>query len=140
MSTDCRRVGRRRRQSGFILLEALIALGILGFTLVLVNSSVTSGWRARQRLELEANALAIARSRLTEAGVVSSLREGVETGFEGGYAWRLEIVRHAAPHEASVRSPLPAWWVNVQVTWPDNSGSPQRTVELLTIKIGGAAQ
>lgn len=118
------------------MLEALIAIGILGFTLVLVNANLSSGWRARMRGEMEANAVAIARAKLMEAGVSSPLREGIATGAEDGYAWQLEFVRHLSPQENSVRSRLPAWRVSVEVTWNDLGGASRRAVNFSTIKLG----
>ncbi len=140
MSTSRRRAARYRRQGGFVMLEALIAIGILGFTLVLVNANLASGWRARQRGEMEANAVAIASAKLIEAGVTSPLREGLATGYEDGYAWQIEVARHLAPQETTTRSRVPAWRLNVEVTWQEVGGAPrQRTVNFSTIKLGSGA-
>lgn len=129
-------------QDGFVLIEALLAIGILAVALVLVNSAFASVWRSQHLGERESTALSMARGLLNEVGVVTPLAEGESAGVENGYAWRIEIVRHAAGRELPAPARVPAWWATVEISWavtPQGSGtsanSALRRLSLTTLKL-----
>ncbi len=132
------RVDRARRRSvdGFVLIEALVALAILGATLVLVNRTLAAGWTLQHRVDLEVQARGVARAVLTEMGATSPLRSGVTTGVEQGINWRVEVSPYDAGGASAVRPRIPAWWVVVVVRWQDASSGKEKSLELTTLKLG----
>ena len=77
-----------KREAGFTLIEALVALAVLGVVLAAVLRAYGAGFRSAERAETRTQALLIAESRLAEAA--ASLREpGEASGAQGPYAWRI---------------------------------------------------
>ena len=127
---------RRRGERGFVMIEALIALAILGATLILVNRTFAAGWMSQQRADQEVMARSVARAVLAETGATAPLRAGVMMGEEEGIAWRVEVSAYDAGGGAAVRPRIPAWWVVVDVRWQDSGSRTEKSLELKTLKLG----
>lgn len=113
-----------RRDAGFTLIEALVALAILGVALAAVLRAYGAGFRAAERAEAQTQALLIAESKLAEAA--ATVREAGELrGTEGAYAWRVT----AAPHEAE-GADKPLLRLEVRVAGPDGG-----EVRLATLRL-----
>lgn len=101
-----------RREAGFTLIEALVALAVLGVVLAAVLRAYGAGFRSAEQAEDRTRALLIAESRLAEA-LATTIAPGEWSGAQGPYGWRVV----AAPYplegaakpllrlEARVRSP-----------------------------------
>lgn len=77
-----------KREAGFTLIEALVALAVLGVVLASVLRAYGAGFRSAERAESRTQALLIAESRLAEAA--ATVNEAGETsGAQGPYAWRV---------------------------------------------------
>lgn len=78
----------KRGDSGFTLIEALVALAILGVALAAVLRAYGAGFRSAERAEMQTHALLLAESRLAEAAATLTA-PGESRGVAGGYAWRV---------------------------------------------------
>ena len=114
----------RRGEAGFTLIEALVALAILGVALAAVLRAYGAGFRSAERAEMQTHALLLAESRLAEAA--TTLREpGERRGSDGGYAWRVS----AAPFPIDgVAKPLLR--LEVRVSAPNGSEARLTTLRL----------
>jgi type II secretory pathway pseudopilin PulG len=90
-----RRVHLRRR-SGFTVLEALIALVIIGFAVVSTVEALGGGLRAESQVSRNLEAVALAETRINELGLVgrdslayyAAGRDGVFAPPFDSYRWR----------------------------------------------------
>jgi general secretion pathway protein I len=82
----------RRRQSGFTLLEVMVAFVIAGLaTIVLLRAGFAGAQQDAQAAQIE-NATARAQSRLASLGVLTPLQAGDSSGDDGGgYQWQVAI-------------------------------------------------
>jgi general secretion pathway protein I len=77
-----------RREAGFTLIEALVALAILGVALAAVLRAYGAGFRSAERAGMQTHALLLAESRLAEAAATMT-GPGERRGAAGGYSWRV---------------------------------------------------
>ena len=112
---------RLRARSGFTVLEALIALVIIGFAVVTTAEALGGGLRAEGQVSRHLEAVALAESRMNELGALlrdstayyADGRDGVFAPPFESYRWRATI--QPVPN---VRSLIHA---NVSVTWERGS-------------------
>ena len=132
-----------RAQSGFSLLEVLVAFMILAlvatalfrlFGGALGNASAADDW---------SRAMLVAQSRLALAASALPLRESTDNGTEpdGRIAWRTSVAPYvpAEPNadleRASEAMPTRLYRVTVDVRFPGTAGQA-RTLTLTTLKVG----
>jgi prepilin-type N-terminal cleavage/methylation domain-containing protein len=123
---------RRGGDSGFTLVEVLVALVILGVTGVAVLQLVSGGLRlaGASGAHVDATLLASAKLAEVEAG---PLEEGASEGREGAYQWTRRVtlerellpVEQDRPETTAVRLAR----VTVEVRWGVN-----RRVEMVTLR------
>jgi general secretion pathway protein I len=88
----------RNAQSGFSLLEVLVAFTVLALSLGVMMQTLSSNSRGLAIASDYSTAAILAESILAQAGEVYPLEVSVQQGeLEEGYRWRLEIV--ANPQE-----------------------------------------
>lgn len=112
---------RSRVRSGFTVLEALIALVIVGFAVVATVEALGGGLRAERQVSHHLEAVALAESKMNELGAVErdsiSLyaggRDGVFAPPFGAYRWRATI--------ETVSGARPLLRAGVTVTWRGGS-------------------
>lgn len=96
------------RQTGFTLLEILVAFTILAMALGVLMQIFSRGVNGAILSERYARASTLAESKLAGAGIEEPLKEGVSNGkFEGksdeDFAWTLAV----RPYEDANLEPLP---------------------------------
>jgi general secretion pathway protein I len=112
----------RRREAGFTLIEALVALAILGVALAAVLRAYGAGFRSAEGAEMQTHALLLAESRLAEAAATLT-EPGEIRGEADGYAWRVA----AAPFPiGGVEKPL----LRIEVRVAAPNGAEARLVTL----------
>ena len=74
-----------------MLVDALVAIGILGLTLAFAADAVGDGARRTRAAELSRLAVLEARSRLAEVGGDIPLQAGRDTGEDAGLEWQVDV-------------------------------------------------
>ncbi len=129
-------LGRDPRQSGFSLLEVVIALAIAGIALVVVFQAVGTSLRTTSLTPRYQEALSRARSHLDSA--TAHPLSGEQEGDDGsGYRWRTHIkVTGSSAKQDALGRPVPnpdalvvtLYAITVWIDWRD--GAQVRTVRL----------
>lgn len=138
------RVDRRQldaRQSGYTLVEVLVAFVILALTLTVLMRIFSGGLRNVSVSSDYATATLIAESRLAATGVDEPLRPGEASGSEGErFEWTVSVQDYEpwAGYRSAAKG-VGAYRVDVRVEWPH--GDNTRSVALSTVRLrtdGGA--
>jgi len=124
-----------RRQSGYSLIEVLVAFTILAMTLTVLFRIFSGGLRNVDTSAEYSLALLVAEELLTAPGHVERVRQGVTEGTSsGGYRWTRTISEIAAEGYESVRdSGVLAYRIEVAVTW--DAGLRERRIDLATVRL-----
>ena len=124
-----------RTDSGFTLIEAVVALVIMAALLTVLANGAATGWRGLAAAERERRALALAENELRRAGREWPLEAGTRSGASGPLSYRHDV----SPHASNLLRPRSAqrlYEVAVEVRWREGSG-PDRRVTLTTLKLRG---
>ena len=129
------------RQSGFTLVEVVVAFVLLTLVLSVSFEIFSRGMARAGDLDDRARALVVAQSRLGLAGLEDGWKEGVSTGEseDRRYQWTLTIRR--ADEVASSADGKPAssayaiYRVDVHVGWRGADGR-EHALELATLATG----
>jgi len=85
----------RPRQSGFSLLEILVAFVILSLSLGVIMRLFSTSLRNIATAEHSTHAVVVAESALASLGVDTPLTEGGASGDDGqGYRWEAQVSRY----------------------------------------------
>ncbi len=127
----CKFSMRRNSQSGFTLLEAMVALAIAALVLAALVEGVETGMRSVAIASRNIEALSHARSHLAAIGVGQPLVPGVREGDDGGgFHWRERVARRVGGDAAAS-----LFDVVVDIEW-DAWGRPGH-VQLATRRLAG---
>jgi general secretion pathway protein I len=136
---------RRRPDSGFTLLEVLIAFVIAGLGIAALMQAGAGGLRATHAAARYEEAIARARSHLAAATHGAPLVPGDNQGDDGGgYHWRVRVTPAATTtlqRIGGVRrpaTPITLYAVSVWISWRE--GAATRDVRLDTEQIGVAGR
>jgi prepilin-type N-terminal cleavage/methylation domain-containing protein len=137
---------RTTRQTGFTLMETIVALVLFSGVFVLLNQGLTAGWQGQRRADMEAGAVALATAQLALAGVEVSLADGLRTsGQQGVFSWDVSVEKYVEPGEEPLSrdvarnaagAGISAYWVAIDVSWPSGPLQKPRTLRLRTLKLG----
>ncbi len=122
---------RRPCDEGFTLIEIIVALAILGVSFALAMELLGTGVRSAKASQDYTNAALLARQKMAEIAVTSSLTAAAGSGdFGGGFRWASEVRA-----VADQRDELPArlYQVRVRVTWPARAG--EKSLDLYTLRM-----
>lgn len=97
-----------RRQSGFTLLEVLVAFVLLATVGTALFQLYQGGLRNLRSSEEQTHAALLARSRLSELRAVYQLTPGLYEGNpDDPYRWRIELSHYEADAAPDLLSPVP---------------------------------
>lgn len=126
-------------QTGFTLLEILLAVSILGLALTVIMQQFSAGLRIARASHTYTTATIYAKQKLEELQVEEEMREKEENGsFEDGYYYRVSIT----PYEDYLEEeddeglfdllPLEMYRLESVVWWQE--GEKEKSVTLATLK------
>lgn len=112
----------RNRQSGFALLEVLIAFAIAALALGLLFQAASSGGGAARTAGYYEEAVSRAKSRMAMLGRDAPLAEGESQGEDGGpYRWRVKVAPSATakppPDAPPTAISLILYDIEVEISW-----------------------
>ncbi len=126
----------RRANTGFTLIEVVVAFVLLSVVLVTVFEIFAKGMARAGELDDYSQALVIAQAKLAAAGVEENLAEGATAGdSEGGrYHWSVTVAR--SPESGDPSRPIQGGYslfqVEAHVAWAGSAGT-QRSITLPTL-------
>ncbi len=124
-------------QTGFSLLEVLVAFAILALSLGVLLQIFSKAMSTTAISETYALAVSLAEARLNAVGTVIPLEEGVHTGDpEQGMDWIVYIQPYQVQDWAVEDPPFQPYRVTAVASWPSTQGT--RRVALRTIRLGPA--
>ena len=127
---------RKPGQSGFTLLEIVVAMAILGIGLVILIELFGGGLRLGRTSQEYTKAAGYARIKLEEISLAATLAEGVQEGeFDNDFRWQTEVkkVDLLPPLETEYRPPIDFYRVRLEVLW--QSGLRDRSAEFETYRV-----
>ena len=116
-------------ESGFTVLEVLVAFVILASALAVIYQMVATGGFRSERARNEQTALLLAKSKLSEAQIIARNTEG----NEGNYHWKLEWQTLPVTEAREGRNPIRLAQVTVTVSWGE--GSQRQEIRLATLRL-----
>ena len=129
-------MGMGRARGGFTLVEVVVAMAILGISLVLVIELFSGGLRLGRASEEYTVAAQLARQKIEEIALSKQVEEGIEEGeFDRTYRWRVEVKKIdllLLANETDYRPPVDLYQVQVRIIW--KSGSKERTTRIETFR------
>ncbi len=112
---------RARGQSGFTLIEVVVAFALLALILAASFEIFTTGLSRAADLDDYSGALDVAQSQIAGVGSFGKIQEGDTRGEseDGRYAWMVAVRRfdESPDPNAPVPSTVVMYRVDVQVTW-----------------------
>lgn len=135
------------RQTGFTLLEVLVAFVLMAVAVVVISQSFAGGLRNLARTDSYGIAALIADSQLAQVGIVypiepveidqAEVEEDSEIGLEKKYHWSISI----APYDLALDEDtleVPARYqlfqVSVKVGWKE--GGDSKTLQISSLRLG----
>lgn len=124
-----------RHNSGYTLVEVLVAFVILALALTVLLRIFSGGVRNVAVSSDYARAVLIAESRLASAGIEGVLSPGETSGIEDErFEWTQSVHEYTPSfyYKASVQK-VPAYYVTVSVQWPHATGT--RSIDVSTVRL-----
>jgi type II secretory pathway pseudopilin PulG len=96
----------KRSEAGSILVEAIIAAGIVAVMMAALYTSIAGSAQRQQMVSDRRLALLVARSELATIGEETPATVGTTTGISGDYGWRIDIAPYGGDLTPSAAGPL----------------------------------
>lgn len=119
-------------QSGFTLIEVLVALAILGISLAVLLSIFLQGLDRAHESRSESEARVLAQSLLSQARSTANPAIGTSAGKSAGMLWRLQVVPYGTPADRAAWQESAAQIV-ATVSWRGDGG--MRSISLSTLRL-----
>lgn len=127
-------MSRSRRQSGFSLLEVLVAFAILSISLGVLLQIFATGLRNAGVADDYTRATLYAESILAAIGRETPLTEGARSGpIDDQFSWRGTVDAYTERMPDTEKTRIQAYRVRVEVFWP--SLLQTRSVVLETLRL-----
>lgn len=118
----------KARQSGFTLIEIVVAFTILALGIGIAMQIAAGAMRNARQAATRTDAALYAQSLLDTAGIGDRLKEGGSSGdFGDEFHWQLEAHKYEVESETPIESglaPVQLYRLELRVTW-ETSGKEQ---------------
>jgi general secretion pathway protein I len=128
-----------QNQSGFTLLEILLAISILGVAITVIMQQFSAGLRIARTSQTYTTATIYAKQKLEELQVEEEMKEKEESGsFDDGYYFRVSIMPYEEymedeeDEELFDHLPLEMFRLESVVSWKE--GEKEKSITLATLK------
>lgn len=125
------------KQSGFTILEVLVAFLVAALLLAVILSGFSTGLSSLARADRMSQAALVAQSRIAELGVIEPLQEGSVAGRDdqhSDYRWQINVQPFAWDYaDATAQQDSTLYKVDVEVFWP--AGDKEHSFLLTTLKL-----
>lgn len=126
---------RGRTQSGFSLLEVLVAFAVLTITLGVLLNIFSLSIRTTQSAQEQQKAMLLAESKLTELDAGNTLRPGRDQGwFDDNYWWETRVEEFDLRELMDNDSMLMPYRLEVVVGWGRNQQYEVTTLRLVRLE------
>ncbi len=127
--------GHQPCESGFALLEVIVAIAIAALALATIYRTMADGFRSASRVDTLQAAVVASRSHLDALAADGTLNPGTSTGaYANGIRWRLSVTDLST--KTLQANALRPFWIKLVAT--DKAGVP--LIELETAKLAREAQ
>ena len=128
------KMGKGRRQSGFTLLEVVVAMAIVGLGVLTLIEIFSQGLRLGSRSYERTEAATYGRRVMNEILARREIQDGGEDGsVTERYRWRLQV----EPHEEESASLSPTNWklkeITVEIQY--RVGERKKKIEMKTLRL-----
>ncbi len=118
--------------SGFALIEILVAVSVLAISLVVIFQLFSGGLKTRKLSEQYARGVFHAREKMAEILLVPDLSEGETQGeFEDAYEWQAVITRVVSGDDEE-KLPVNLLNIKIQINWRE--GEKEKSFVIDTLK------
>lgn len=122
--------------SGFTLIEILVAISILGISLVVVLQLFSGALKSSRVSDEYTKGIFYAQEKMEEILLREALTPGEEEGeYDDGYGWRTEILRLEQIEEEASKLPFDTFQIAVDVSWGRDSAGKGKNFQLSTLKL-----
>lgn len=120
-------------ESGFTLVEIIVALAILSISLSVLLAVISNGARQADRADKLARATSLAQSLLAKFGTELPIQQGLTNGeLADGFHWQASAQPYGDAADQQ-HWPVAAYTVSVHVLWGENVG--EQSIVMSTIRL-----
>ena len=124
-------------QSGFTLVEVIVALAMLSLGLSFILEMISGSIRQTARAERMGAAGSLAQSLMAEVGTALPIKSGTHNGeYPRGYRWHLSMLPYGESNVGQ-EGPIGLYKISAEVEWDD--GPERRSYVLTTLRVGPKA-
>jgi general secretion pathway protein I len=106
---------KKLNQTGFTLLETLVAVIVLSISIVMIMQLFSSNLKVLPANEQYFSAVILARAKMEEALLSRPLVPGKKAGqFDDFFSWEMAVVKE----EQAVSFPFDIFKIDINVSWP----------------------
>ncbi len=121
---------------GFTLIEILVAISILGISLVVVLQLFSGALKSARVSDEYTTGIFYAQETMEEILLRTELTPGAEEGdFDHNYRWRAEVLRLEQVEEEASKLPFDTFQILVDVSWGGVTEGKGKHFQLSTLKV-----